>query len=126
MIYTIGYANVGIKRLVSLADDLDANVIDIRLKPWSGKPGFTRLELEDELGPKYAHLPDLGNLNYKEGGPVVLKGPEKAIPKLVALLDEGVNLILLCGCKHLSTCHRRDVSVLLRIASKHEVKELKR
>lgn len=116
-IYTLGYASWPIQNVETLVRDLDARLIDVRYKPYTSKPGFSRDDLDDRLGPQYRHEPGFGNVNYR-GGPVNLKAPERALDRLDFLgAEDRPPIILMCGCKDVERCHRTQVAA--RIASRY-------
>ena len=93
-----------------------AIVLDIRKMPASRwQPQWGKGRLSETLFPYYEHVPDLGNVNYKE--------PEKGIQ--IADLAAGIQRvefharrgfvpILLCACKEAASCHRTVVADALR------------
>jgi uncharacterized protein (DUF488 family) len=120
-IHTTGYAGKHATDLLALAERLDATVIDIRLVPSSRWQKQWRAgQLRELLGARYEHVRDLGNENYKLGGPVKIKDLDAGINKL---LEIGGTLILLCVCSDPETCHRRVVARELE-ARGHQVSEL--
>lgn len=62
IIYTIGHSTRSFVELVNLVEDQGAwPLIDIRSLPGSRRyPHFNKENLEDRLGDRYLHLPDLG------------------------------------------------------------------
>ena len=105
-LYTLGYARWSIDEMQSCVEALDATLVDVRYRPHTSKPGFDRTGLRSRFGPQYQHLPAFGNVNY-QGGPVELADPGAG---LQAVQHLSAPLILLCGCKAPSVCHRSDVA----------------
>jgi hypothetical protein len=105
-LYTLGYARWSIEEVQSCVEALDATLVDVRYRPHTSKPGFDRESLRSRFGPQYQHLPAFGNVNYQEG-PVELADPEACLRAVQRL---SAPLILLCGCKAPSACHRTDVA----------------
>lgn len=108
-LYTVGYA--GLK-----ADDLDdwaaangALVIDTRMNPYSPRPEWMKAKLAKLLGDNYRHVPELGNVNYKNGGEIAIK--DTAVGYRIILEALAVRqVVLLCGCKDVETCHRKYIA----------------
>ena len=84
-------------------------VIDIRLNPWSRRAAFRRRQLSEALRPMYGLLPDLGNVNYRTGGPIKLKHEERGLAHLAGYLRD-LPVIVMCACRDLERCHRRVVA----------------
>ena len=108
-IYTLGYARWSIAEVERCLHDLEAWLADVRRSPQTTKPGFSKSELAARLDDRYAHIPALGNVNYK-GGPVELAAPDDGIEQICA---RGLPVVLMCGCASPATCHRRPVAELL-------------
>jgi uncharacterized protein (DUF488 family) len=98
-------------------------LIDIRLvASCPSFPAWDGESLEDHYGhdaqgkAKYIHLSALGNLNYRKEDRdkgFSLKAARIGLDKLKAGLDAGYRLVLLCGCRDYSYCHRSLVVQLL-------------
>lgn len=112
-IYTVGY-NAGWtpEALQREAQYLNARVLDIRMNPTSTKVQWRKQELIALLGGAYRHLPELGNVNYANGGPINLANPAQAVERVRHWLTEGP-VILLCACPNWQTCHRREAADFL-------------
>jgi uncharacterized protein (DUF488 family) len=113
-IYTLGYAGWTLEEVAAVVAETGALLVDVRLKPWSRKPGFSTGALRKRLGDAYLSVPAFGNLNYR-GGPVRLRDPAAGLAVLRPLLQERP-AVLMCGCAAPEACHRRDVAVLLQEA----------
>ena len=113
-IYTVGYAKWTPGQLEEWLEETGAILIDVRMKPRTGKPGFGKEQLAEQLGARrYGHLEAFGNSNYK-GGVIKLNDPELGLAYLRALHQRGrVPIALLCGCRHVEQCHRSDVAQLI-------------
>jgi activating signal cointegrator 1 len=111
-IYTAGYAGWAPAQLKATVDELGATLLDIRYSPVSRRPEWTREALRTLLGARYAHVPALGNRNYRAGGPIALAAPERALPTVAKALARGP-VILLCACMHAEECHRTDAAAYL-------------
>lgn len=111
-IYTVGYVGWTPEALQREAQYLNARVLDIRINPTSMRPGWRKQELAALLGSAYHHLPDLGNVNYANGGPINLANPMRAVERVRRWLIQGP-VILLCACANWQTCHRREAADFL-------------
>jgi hypothetical protein len=104
-LYTFGYGDTGSETLHRLRDDLDALVVDIRFNPRSRLAHWNAGPLQRLFGDHYEHLPALGNLNYRAGGPVEFMDLTMGIHRLLELLLVKP-VILLCACSDYQVCHR--------------------
>lgn len=119
-VYTWGYSSRPVADLVNFMRDLDAVVVDVRLKPWSQDGRWVGAQVHQTLGEQavlgalpanrllYHHVPAYGNSNYK-GGPIKLADPERGRRQVVGILAHR-SIILLCVCASWATCHRRVVA----------------
>ena len=103
-LYTFGYSGRLPDQLRTLAEHLDAVVVDIRFSPRSRTPVWTGGRLRKHLGERYRHLPALGNRNYK-GGPIEFVDLEAGVVEVGELLRQQP-VILLCVCVDVQRCHR--------------------
>lgn len=106
VVYTVGYSGINSRQLLRCAEELGAVVADIRFSPQARNPEFRKLALEDVLGDRYVYIKALGNVNYKNGGPVKFADEAIGLAQVEAILSVGA-VILLCGCWDVTTCHRR-------------------
>lgn len=104
-IFTMGYAGWAPPALRDEVIRLGASVVDVRIAPTSKSPQWRKEALAELLGPRYRHLPALGNRNAFTGGPAELAAPEQALAPVRALLAAGP-VVLLCGCADPARCHR--------------------
>jgi hypothetical protein len=89
-------------------------LIDLRKTPWSTLSAWRRPILIERYDERYGWFGEtLGNINYNTTGPIRLANPAPGIARLIALLQEGYDLVLLCGCGNYHDCHRRVVVELL-------------
>jgi len=91
---------------------LGATVIDTRYSRLTRSVDFSANRLEAALKERYVHVPEFGNLNYKNGRAVKLVDPEHGIARISSIISER-SVILLCVCASWEECHRRDVAELL-------------
>jgi hypothetical protein len=109
IVYTTGYQGTRLEELEAFLRTEDADLFDIRFKPWSPNPTFRKTALQERFGDRYHHVVALGNRLYKTNS--------------IELVDyaSGVRLIranprpivLLCACADASTCHRTFVGKAL-------------
>ena len=106
-IYSLGYLSSTPDDVKAYVDTLGARLVDIRFSPRSRNPNWTMAALIRLVGAdRYLHEQRLGNVNYRNGGPIRLWQPEAALPAMRAeLADHPV--ILLCACREWQPCHRR-------------------
>jgi len=116
-IYTAGYgAGWSPAMLAETLDRYAAILLDIRLKPWSKTMAWQKPSLQAHLGTsRYLHVPALGNLNYANGGSIVLQSPATGV-RIVGEQLELHNVLLLCGCRKVASCHRTVAADLLNEA----------
>lgn len=102
-----GYTGRTPQDLLTLAEERNALLIDIRLSAASRVPVWRLSEMQEFFKRRYVHLPALGNLNYKSGDPdrIVIKDFALGLSRLRNLLKSH-NLILLCVCRSAESCHR--------------------
>jgi len=110
-LYSLGYAGWSAEQVRLVAEERSALVLDLRLTPQSRKPGFSKRTLERYLGERYVHVRALGNVNYRTGGPIVLRDAGQGLAILSQHLRHRA-VILLCGCADLHACHRKTVADL--------------
>ena len=115
-VYTVGYAADGsAQRLEQVMNDPSVLLIDIRLVPrsrWFVQ--WNKKQLVQQWGNRYRHERRLGNVNYKNRRkPIELVDASGSIESLVALLQAGYSIVLLCAWVQYETCHRKLVADLL-------------
>jgi uncharacterized protein (DUF488 family) len=86
-----------------------ATIIDTRCSPRSCFPAWCKAQLSREYRPRYVHIPALGNTNYRSGGPITLADEQRGLEQARKLLEQR-DIILLCCCGHVETCHRRVIA----------------
>jgi hypothetical protein len=80
MLYTYGYYGRTADHLKNIAIEKDAIVVDCRKRPYGRQVEFNANSLRRVLGEdRYWHVPELGNVNYQNGGPIVLEDEAKGI-----------------------------------------------
>lgn len=111
-IYTAGYAAWTLDQLAATRERLDAIIVDIRANPTSTRAEWRKHALIARFGSRYKHLPELGNRNYFNGGPIELAAPHRAVSPMRSLLQH-FPVILLCACRDVQSCHRNDAATYL-------------
>jgi uncharacterized protein (DUF488 family) len=122
-LYTLGYTGIKPDQLLTKAIELEAIVLDIRYAPRSRVLQWNAMELARRLGQSYQHVPALGNVNYKNGGPIEINRPRIGTQQVVSMLVTQA-VILLCACPDVSTCHRRVVAEMVQAVCQCEVTHL--
>jgi hypothetical protein len=91
-------------------------LVDTRLTPTSRMADWKCGALQRRYRQSYIYLGHLlGNVHHAlPGAPIHLADAAAGICELVRLLDEGQNLILLCGCRCYEFCHLHVIVELLR------------
>ncbi len=129
--YTIGYGGGGIDHFAARLQEQRVKVlIDIREKPASRKPGFSKTPLRaalEEAGIEYVHVRALGSpstirYEYKNGGDkeTFFKAYRAYLKTQVAHLRTVLDAVrertccLMCLERHAMDCHRSTVSDMLR------------
>ena len=127
-IHTIGYNGLKIEEFISILERLKIDqLVDIRARPLSRKPGFSKTKLGIRLeksGIEYVHFKALGSpkelrVEYQESGNVrkffeslgkVFSSAE-SVEQLTSVIDEAAqrNVCLMCCCADWMYCHRKAV-----------------
>lgn len=122
-VYSLGYQASTPEDLKTYVDELGALLVDIRYSPYSRDARWTQKALIELLGNRYLWLQDLGNLNYKRGGPIQLVHPANGAARLRPILEQQ-SILLLCACRSLETCHRKVAAEYLSQALGASVEHL--
>lgn len=100
-LYTVGYARLAPARLDALLDELCARLVDVRVKPWSRIPGWSRPDLARRYGERYLWRGDLlgglGRTTWPEG--------------IAWLAAASGPLVLLCKEDSPLQCHRHGIAL---------------
>jgi uncharacterized protein (DUF488 family) len=114
-IYTLGHSTRSFEEFIDILKNFQVElVLDVRKFPSSKKfPWFNKENLEKELTKnkiEYIHFPELGGYR-KEGYENFAKSEEfeKAIKKLLEVIDEK-NSLILCAEALWWRCHRRYIA----------------
>jgi uncharacterized protein (DUF488 family) len=108
-IYTIGYSGWTPAALKAAVDARGVLLVDIRYSPRSRRPEWRTDALArlwgENVAQHYVWWRELGNVNYKGEGPIVLADPELALVPAATLLIWRP-IALLCACRRHEGCHR--------------------
>jgi hypothetical protein len=99
---------------MKVVEVLGADLIDVRYRAGSRNPAWNKTAMQRFFGPAYWHCRELGNVNYRSGGPIKLNKPEEVAPRIGEIL-QSKPVILLCACKETYTCHRHNAAQYLRM-----------
>ncbi len=121
-IYSWGYQGQRFADLQAFVEQTGAVVVDVRLKPFSRDPTWRRAALERAFGEQYRWVEALGNLNYRNGGPVRLKDEATGLAIVRALVSRAP-VVLMCACWNPETCHRGIITERL-VAAGYAVESL--
>lgn len=120
-IYTLGYTGWKIDDVAATLDRLDAVLVDVRMVPRSRNPIWNSTALAKRFGERYIWLRQFGNKNYKgtfEQIEIVdfAAGAHRLLelfPPKPGSIVPGKPIILFCGCKDVSQCHRKVLAAHL-------------
>jgi len=105
MLYDLGYSNFGSSDPVLHAIRiLGAILVDVRYLPHSQDAQWDGIVLSQQLGSRYVHVKDLGNVNYRGSGNVI-QNLEKGMKTVEKMLADSP-AVLMCVCGDRSNCHR--------------------
>lgn len=115
-IYTWGYSGSTPEDLAQFVEKTGALLVDARMSPFSRVPHWSGQAIERLVGEKnYLQCKALGNVNYRSNGPIVLANPLLAADYLWDVAKKR-DIILMCGCKEVRTCHRKVAAEYLELA----------
>jgi hypothetical protein len=106
-IIELGYAGRTVAQVLDLLKPC-STLADVRFRPYSREPEWRREMLEPVCGGKYRWFRSFGNANY-QGADVRLHDPERGLEHMLPRLQRNEVIIVLCACRSLARCHRRDV-----------------
>ena len=130
MLYTVGYEGLNIHQFLNMLDKYNIDkIIDIRERPISRKPGFSKNILREELqenGIEYAYIPALGcpkeiRINYKADAEWIaytkkfkayVKTQDAALAEVMEMMTDHT-CALLCFEANPQLCHRSLVAAEL-------------
>jgi len=123
IIYTVGYSGRTPAELATLVDQLGAVLVDIRYSPRSRDPRWAKSNVQKLVG-AYLHLRSLGNVNYRvPGAPAQLADLAAGAEVLRPILEQQP-VILMCACRDVHSCHRREAAEWLASRLDCEVRHL--
>ncbi len=112
MIYTLGYGSTKLPAIADLLTDTGATLVDVRLVPRSISYLYGRSTLQTRFGAQYIHLPEWGNLNYRNAAlPFRINDWQRGLYRIAPALT---NAVLMCACADGSKCHRSLLAAKLR------------
>lgn len=110
-VYHVGYSGWSNRDLLRAMNKLDTRsvLVDVRYRARSRRGEFNYGSLLNFFGrDRYIHIPELGNINYNNGGPIKLANPYTGRGRL-AMVPRDATKIFMCQCPDFHTCHRRQV-----------------
>lgn len=113
MLYTIGYSGLKLDDLHRYLERHNLALLDIRMSARARMPAWNKSNLIRTLGARYHHVPELGNVNYKNDGPIQINDLDAGEAIVREFLSRYEGAVLMCACKDLHTCHRHTVSETL-------------
>lgn len=124
-IYTLGYTGQKPTAIRDFVKKIGGILVDIRYSPYSRVTQWHKRSLEKLMGTgSYVHLQELGNVNYREGGIIKLHDVKRGSAKLAQLVNQK-NVVLLCACEEVESCHRLVVANYMKRLLGCEVIHLK-
>jgi hypothetical protein len=125
-IYLCGYGGHCPERLLSLTEQLQAVVFDIRLSPTSRDERWRGESLQELLGERYIGNPAWGNKNRFNGGAIEIMDWKVGLQRFKLMIGDRRPdaAILLCGCRSITECHRAVVGRRLAVEERYEVRDL--
>jgi uncharacterized protein (DUF488 family) len=115
-LYTYGYTGTKVDTLIKGIQARGALLVDTRYRPYSRNHVWNKKALTLQLIQQYVHLEALGNVNYKNGGEIVIADAAAGVPFVVRRLDVQP-VVLLCACPDVTTCHRHVIANLVQAAA---------
>lgn len=116
-VYVVGYSGYGYLVEWLMHGNARRLLIDTRMRAWSDMPEWRPESLQAAYGKCYREAGKfLGNVNYaRPGAPIKIANLTVGLSGLRRYLEEGYELVLLCGCRYYARCHLQViVSHLLR------------
>jgi uncharacterized protein (DUF488 family) len=110
-LYTLGYQGWKPHAITETILELDATLLDIRMVATSPHPQWRRGAFEERfrsagVESQYRTAQGFGNVNFRNHeAPIQLKDPEAHMDMVRQLLT-GAPLVLMCGCRDHTQCHR--------------------
>jgi hypothetical protein len=107
--YTFGYQGKRPEDLQTFLTKSGALLCDIRYAPFSRIALWNKSQLAKRFDSAYRHIPQLGNLNYKNGGEIEIADLDTGLALVLTLLEQRP-IVLMCVCRELECCHRNLVA----------------
>ena len=102
-VYMWGYQGHEVSDLEKLVEQSGAVVFDIRYSANSMNARWRKSHLSLILQANYQHVPELGNINYRNGNEIVIANLEAGIQRIE---NSDRPVLLVCVCKDRIGCHR--------------------
>lgn len=109
MLYTYGYTGGSMEDLKAFTE-ASALILDIRYSTNSRVAHWRGDALRLALKPNYEHVRDFGNINYREDADIELVNAERGLKNLRLAMNVYSDVVLLCACKNVDSCHRLTVA----------------
>jgi uncharacterized protein (DUF488 family) len=105
-LYTLGYTGLLPAQILQFCQSLSgfARIADIRDSPWSKHERWDFTSLTTNWGDRYRHVQSLGNMGRHQGR-FELRDAAIGVQEIATLLHDG-DVILLCACEEVLSCHR--------------------
>lgn len=120
-LYTFGYGKLrGSAELAKLIEGQRIDIVlDVRAAPTGRNPLWRAAAVADTVKQAgiggYEHVQALGNPDFRSNKPAHrLVDEGVGIPRVVELLDAGLNVALMCVCQDTPHCHRRLIVAKVR------------
>jgi len=124
-IYTIGYNAWSFYEFKTKIEELgNILIVDVRYSPKSFNPFWGKKNLLKHFKGNYVHIPNLGNINYKNGKPIKVCNLDKGCKRLLKQIGDN-DCLLLCACEDVETCHRKVVANELYMLTLCDIVHLK-
>ena len=123
-IYTMGYSGRSVVSILKFLEQVNGVAVDVRMVARSYVSSYSGSAFAKALGPRYRHVQEFGNVNYKSGGPIKVLDLAAGAGKLVELLASGNSIVLMCACVQPDECHRTVVAEYLKNLWNCEVEHL--
>lgn len=112
-IVTLGYSHPGATKTLESLTAQGYHIIDIRDKPVSTIPGYSKATLSAKYSDRYHWIGELGNIHHAtKGNQVGYREWERGIARLKRAHDKAP-LVVICQCRFAEKCHRWGVSLYL-------------
>ena len=113
-IFTAGYKNFSFYEFSDFIKKEEIFVVDVRFKPFTNLPFWSKFELEKSLNNFYVNIPEFGNINYTNPkSDFEISNYQEGLIKFLNLMKINNKFILMCCCEDYNKCHRKLLTELL-------------